>query len=416
VLRQSFGRPADDREGASPVDRLYLTYAAFGTIGVLLALISQNLRQLPLSEPLIALLLGVVLGPQLLGLLEIDARVRDPLLLEGTRLLLAGSVMAAALRFPATALRPLVRSLLLLLVVVMPLAAVVSGAAALLLGLPVALAALVGACLSPTDPVLAASVVSGGPAERDLPARIRQLLTAESGANDGLALPLVGLALVAVLPATGLGDAVGRLVWEVLGGTLVGVLTGALAGWAVQMAVQRHSLGRGPELVFTLLLAVAVLGIARLAGTDGVLAVFVAGLAYNRAVGKGQRGPQESIDEAVNRYAVLPLFLLLGAILPWSAWAAFGPAAVAFVAAVLLLRRLPLILALAHPLGLRWRDATFVGWFGPMGVSALFYLAHSLEEGVGDPRLFAAGTLAVVASILAFGVSASPGRKVYARS
>lgn len=398
------------------MDRLHLTYAAIGTVGVLLALVSRNLRQLPLSEPLVALLLGVALGPQLLGLLEIDEKVRDPLLLEGTRLLLAGSVMAAALRFPATALRPLVRPLVLLLAVVMPLAAAVSGAAALLLGLPVALAVLVGACLSPTDPVLAASVVTGDPAERDLPARMRQLLTAESGANDGLALPLVGLAVAAVLPATGPGDAVGRLVWEVLGGTLVGLLAGATAGWALQAAVRRRSLGHGPELVYTLLLAVAVLGIARLAGTDGVLAVFVAGLAYNRAVGEGERAPQDSIDEAVNRYAVLPLFLVLGAVLPWQEWVAFGPAAVAFVAAVLLLRRLPLVLVLARPLGLRWRDATFTGWFGPMGVSAVFYLAHSLDEGVSDPRLFAAGTLAVAASVLAFGVSASPGRKAYAQS
>ena len=396
------------------MDRLHLTYAVFGMMGVLLALVSRNLRQLPLSEPLVALLLGVMLGPQLLGVLVIDERVRDPLLLEGTRLLLAGSVMAAALRFPATALRPLVWPLLLLLAVVMPLAAAMTGAAALLLGMPVALAALVGACLSPTDPVLAASVVSGGPAERDLPARMRQLLTAESGANDGLALPLVGLALAAVLPATGPGDAVSRLVWEVLGGTLVGVLAGVLAGRALKTAIRRQSVGSGPELVFTLLLAVAVVGIARLVGTDGVLAVFVAGLAYNCSIGEGERSPQDSIDEAVNRYAVLPLFLVLGTVLPWREWAAFGPAALAFVAAILLLRRPPFILALARPLGLRWRDATFTGWFGPMGVSAVFYLAHSLEEGVSDPRLFAAGTPAVSASVLAFGVTASPGRKAYA--
>jgi hypothetical protein len=51
-----------------------------------------------------------------------------------------------------------------------------------------------------------------------------------------------------------------------------------------------------------------------------------------------------------------------------------------------------------------------------MGVSAVFYLAHSLDKGVNDPRLFAAGTLAVAASVLAFGVSASPGRMAYAQS
>jgi len=396
------------------VEALYLIYATVGVAGVLLALLSRRLRLLPLSEPLVALLLGVAAGPQVLGLLDLPDSVRDPVLLEGSRLLLAGSVMAAALRFPVADLGPLARPLVLLLAVVMPLAAAAAGAAALLLGLPLALAALVGACLCPTDPVLAASVVTGGPAERVLPARIRQLLTVESGANDGLALPLVGLALAAVLPATSPSDAVGRLAWEVVGGALVGFLTGTLAARVLTGATRRHDLEPGPELVFTLLLAVAVLGIARLAGTDGVLAVFVAGLAYNRWIGEGERGAQDNIDEAINRYAVLPLFLFLGAVLPWQDWAAFGPAAAAaFIAAVLLLRRLPLVLALALPLGLRARDAVFTGWFGPMGVSAVFYLAHSIDRGGEDPRLFAAGTLAVAASVLAFGVSAAPGLRAY---
>lgn len=398
------------------MERLHVVYAAVGTVGVLLALISRDIRRLPLSEPLVALVLGVVLGPQLLGLLEIDDALRDFLLLEGARLVLAGSVMAAALRFPASSLPSLVRPLVLLLAVVMPLAAAATGAAALLLGLPVALAALVGACLCPTDPVLAASVVTGEPAERDLPARIRRLLTVESGANDGLALPLVGLTVAAVLPATGPGDAVGRLAWEVLAGTVIGVVAGVLGGRAIVKATRHRDLDGGSKLVFTLLLAVAVLGIARVAGTDGVLAVFVAGLAYNRMVGKHERTPQDSLDEAVNRYAVLPLFLVFGAVLPWQDWVAFGPAALVFVAAVLLLRRPPLLVALARPLGLTWRDATFAGWFGPIGVSALFYLAHSLDKGVADPRLFAAGSLAVAVSVVAFGLTASPGRNAYAES
>lgn len=147
-----------------------------------------------------------------------------------------------------------------------------------------------------------------------------------------------------------------------------------------------------------------------------MLAVFVAGIADNASVAEGSRGPQENVDEAVNRYAVLPLFVLLGVVLPWRDWAQLGPGALAFVAAVLLLRRPPLVLALARPLGLRGRDAAFAGWFGPMGVSALFYLAHSVEQGVEDPRLFAAGSLAVAASVVAFGVTSSPGRAVYARS
>lgn len=398
------------------MERLYLVYAVGGLAATVLALVSRTIHRMPFSGPLVALLLGIVLGPQLLGLLELEPELRDTLLLEGARLLLAGSVMTAALRFPATTLAALVRPLVLLLVVVMPLAALAAGAASLLLGLPLALAALVGACLCPTDPVLAASVVTGEPAERDLPGRIRALLTGESGANDGLALPLVGIALAVVLPATGLGDAFGKVAWETVGGVVIGLLAGLTAGWALRAATRQRDLEEGPKLVFTLLLAVSVLGIARLAGTGGVLAVFVAGIAYNRMVAESDRGPQDAVDEAVNRYAVLPLFLVFGAVLPWQDWIAFGPAALVFVFAILLVRRLPFVLVLARRLRLARRDALFAGWFGPIGVSALFYLAHSVHEGATDPRLFAAGTLAVAANTVVYGLTATPGRNLYSKS
>ncbi|PDP89390.1 hypothetical protein CQJ94_01430 [Glycomyces fuscus] len=397
------------------MEPLPLAYAAIGTLSVLLALFSDRFRELPLSEPLLALLLGVALGPYVLDLVPLSAGTRDTLLLEGTRVLLAASVMTAALRFPATSLRGLVVPLALLLCVVMPVAAAVTGAAALLLGLPVALAALVGACLCPTDPVLAASVVTGKPAQRDLSERLRKLLTGESGANDGLALALVGVAVAVALPFAGPGDVAGRLVWEILGAAALGVVLGAAAGKAMESATRHRELEEGPSLVFTLLLAVAVLGVARLVGVGGVLAVFVAGLAYNWTVRRGERGPQQNIDEAVNRYLALPVFVLLGVALPWREWIGFGPAALVFVLAVLLLRRPPALMALTRPLGLRPRDAAFAGWFGPMGVSALFYAAHSAHEGVHDPRLFAAVSLAVTASVVAHGVTASPLRRVYAR-
>jgi hypothetical protein len=44
----------------------------------------------------------------------------------------------------------------------------------------------------------------------------------------------------------------------------------------------------------------------------------------------------------------------------------------------------------------------------------VFYLMHARHEGVTDERVFAAGTLVVAASVLAFGLTASPGRRRYA--
>jgi NhaP-type Na+/H+ or K+/H+ antiporter len=394
-------------------------YAALGVASVGLALWSRKLRSLPLTEPLVALLLGVALaqsgvlgGSGTLGWTEDQ---RDTLLLETSRLLLAGSVMAAALRFPATTLRALWRPVVWLLVVVMPVAAVVSGALALTLGLPLALAAVVGACLSPTDPVLAASVVTGDVAQRSLPQRLRALLTAESGANDGLALPLVAIAVSLALPSRDVGRELVRLLWEVGGAVAIGAALGLAVAAGRRAATRHRDLDDGPALVLTLLLAVATLGVARLAQTDGVLAVFVAGIAYGARTGASTRTRQDTVDEAVNRYAVVPFFALVGAALPWSEWARLGPGVVLVVVGVLLLRRLPAVLASRAPLGLSWREAAFAGWFGPMGVSAVFYLAHARDEGVDDPRVFAVGMLAVAASTLVHGTTAAPFVRLYAR-
>ncbi|MQA35355.1 cation:proton antiporter domain-containing protein [Modestobacter roseus] len=395
---------------------LHLGYALVGSLAVVLAALSSKMRDLPVSEPLLAMVLGVVVGPQVLGWIEIADASRSTLVEETARVLLAVSLIGVALRYPVRRLRPIITPTTLLVTAGMAGMALLSaGVAWLVLGVPVALAALIGACITPTDPVLASSVVTGEPAEEHLPARTRQLLSAESGTNDGLALPLVLLGIALVLGES-LGHAALDGLYQVVVAVVIGAVVGLLAGRAVSFAQSRDDVSEGASLVFTLVLAVAVLGIARLANADGILAVFVAGLAYNFVVSQDDVGPQNTIDEGVNRYLVLPLFLLLGILLPWSAWGDLGWGVVVFPIAVLLLRRPPVLLALMRPLGLELRDAVFLGWFGPVGVSALFYLSFSEEEGVTDPRLWAAGTLVVAASTLAHGVTSAPGRRRYRRA
>ena len=60
----------------------------------------------------------------------------------------------------------------------------------------------VAACLTPTDPILAAAVVGGKWADKHVPAHIRHLLAAESGCNDGAAFPFLYLALYLTLDAS----------------------------------------------------------------------------------------------------------------------------------------------------------------------------------------------------------------------
>ncbi|MBB1040525.1 MULTISPECIES: cation:proton antiporter [unclassified Dietzia] len=393
---------------------LDLLLATVGALGVVIVALSARLHRWPVSEPLLALGAGIVLGPVVMGLLEVPDIVADPSTLHhGAEILLAISVMGVALRYPFSAIRRHWRRLTLLLVVVMPAMALIStGLAIWALGLPFALALLFGTAICPTDPVLSSAAVTGDAAERDLPEDNRQLLSLESGANDGLALPLVVAALAVATPLTA-GQAALEIGWQILGALVLGVLAGVSAAKALHFSERHHTAENGPILMFTLLLALLVLGGSGLLGVNGVFAAFVSGLAFNLASVGHERQLEVEIDEAINQFAVLPFFLVLGAMLPWDQWAGLGWGAVVLTAAVLVLRRPPVLLVLMRPLGLRVRDAAFLGWFGPVGVAAVFYLTEEASRAGADPLLLGVGTLVVVASTLAHGVSAAPGRAMF---
>lgn len=390
-----------------------LIYVTVGILGLAVAAWVVPLRRLPVTPPLLALAAGALLAA--VGLVDLPDVTEDPAFLhEPSRALLAISVMAVALRFPFRTTRGRGREVALLLLVAMPAMAVVSAVLGWwLLGLPVATAALLGAAVAPTDPVLASSVVVGEEAERDLPSRDRELLSLESGANDGLALPLVVAALAAAGSLT-TGEAAVEMLWQVLGATVVGIVAGVAGAAALTVAERRGDTASGPSLLLTVVLALATLGVAGLVHTDGVLAVFVAGLAFAATSHAEDRAREVSMDEALNTFVVLPLFVLLGTMLPWQAWRDLGWGGALLVVAVLAVRRLPVVLALARPLRLRRRDAVYLGWFGPIGVSALFYLTLEAERTDVPVEVLAAGTLLIAASTLVHGVSATPGRRLYA--
>ncbi|MDB1087689.1 cation:proton antiporter [Streptomyces sp. ACA25] len=396
---------------------LDLLLTVVGVLALLVAALAGRLERLPVTGPLLGLVTGVVLGPAVLGAVDL------PTVMEGhrelhevSRILLAISVMAVALRYPLRAVRRLVKPVVLLLTVAMLGMALLSTAvAAVVLGAGLTAAVLLGAALCPTDPVLASSAVTGEKAERTVSERTRQLLSLESGGNDGLAMPLV-LAAVAIAGASSGRDVLLESLWQTLGAVAFGAAAGWVGGRILRKSEERGATEHGPVLVFSLLLALFVLGAAGLLGVDDILAVFVAGLAFNGGSSADERASDAQIDEAINTFVVLPLFVVLGAMLPWEEWGELGWQGPVLVLGVLFLRRLPVLLLLKRPLSLEWRDAFFLGWFGPVGVAALFYLTLEADRLGVDPLVLSAGTLVVAASTLAHGVTTVPGLVLYRRA
>jgi NhaP-type Na+/H+ or K+/H+ antiporter len=401
---------------------LNIALTTIGGIVLVIGLLSDPLTRSPLSLPMIGLGAGILLGPGVSGLLDVAKWGDQHIILEeAARLTLGIALMGVALRLPKGDPFRRWRSLLVLLGLVMPLMWLSSGLLTfLILGVPFWVALLVGAVVTPTDPVLASTIVTGNMAEENLPERVRHTLSAESGANDGLAYPFVFLPILMLAhpPEEALTHwLVHTILWEVGVAVAAGALIGYAAGRLLEWAEAKETIEQTSFIAYTLALSLAVLGGAKLIGTDGILAVFVAGVAFDMAVQGGERAQEQKVQEAVNSFFILPIFVLLGLTLPWGRWLELGWAGLALAVAVLLLRRLPAMIVLNPLLGRvrGLRDALFLGWFGPIGVAALYYANLSLRE-TGAEIAWVAGSLIITASIVVHGVSAAPFTRLFGRS
>ena len=403
---------------------LNLLLFAVGALTLALALGAAVLRRRVrvVSEPMLATALGAALGPFGLGLLDLAAW-GDPLVVveQTARLTLGIAVVATALRLPSGYARQHARTIALLLGPTMLLMWAVSGIAALsILDLGLWTALLVGAALTPTDPVLAGTTVTGQMAEENVPGRIRHAVSAEAGANDGAAYLFVFLPLLLLTLPTGeaLGTwAVHVVLWEVGAAVVLGYALGWAVGRAQDWLEDRGLEEQTSALTGTVALTAVALAGVRLLGSDGVLAAFAAGLGFNRAARRPEEEEQADVQEVVNRLFAIPAFAVFGLALPWAEWAAFGwGRLVALAALVLLFRRLPAVFALRRRLPpLRHRaDALFVGWFGPVGVAAVFYAALAAHR-LGDDAVWTVVSFVVLVSVVVFGVTSTPLTLLYGR-
>jgi sodium/hydrogen antiporter len=400
---------------------LYLSLAAVGGLLLLLGLLGGLLKErTPVSEPLIALLAGVLIGPAALGLLNLADLGDQTLILEEAALVTLGiALVGVALRLPVGYSRRNWRLLLVLLGIVMPLMWVAGGLLVyLIVGVPFWVAVLIGAIVTPTDPVVASSIVAGGVAERNLPASLRHAISSESGFNDGLALPFVVLPVLVLTEPP--GEVLGHwlthtVLLEIVAGAALAALMGYLAGKTLRWAEKKETMERSSLLTISLALSLTVLGVTELLHLNGVLAAFVAGIVFNFAGSSDAKESQEEIQEAISRFFDLPIFVLLGMALPWEGWLRLGWRGMLVVVAVLLLRRLPTVLALRPllgPLRRQAKDVLFLGWFGPIGAAALYYAAFSFRE-TGIEEAWVVGSLIICASVLVHGVGATPLTKLY---
>lgn len=256
----------------------------------------------------------------------------------------------------------------------------------------------VGACVTPTDPVLSNSIVKGKFADKNIPKELQKIIIGESGANDGLGYPFLFLALYLIKYTRdgGLGTTGGArramgywfgITWgyEIVMSVLYGGLVGYIFRKALRWAEERRYVDRESFLVFAITIALFLVGTVGMLGSDDVLACFIAGNTFTWDDWFRLQTKDDSFQPTIDMLLNVSIFAWYGAICPWYKFAHNNVIPIyrlIFIGIlVLLFRRLPMILAFhkkIHQIE-DLRQALFVGFFGPIGVSAIFYLYTSLE-------------------------------------
>jgi len=297
--------------------------------------------------------------------------------------------------------RDFFRNLLPILVLAVPAlgvsAAIIGASLHFGLQVPVAAALLFGALISATDPVAVVAIFR----ELGAPKRLLTLIEGESLLNDGVAIVLFNILLIAALgEVVSVSDGVLAFIRTALGGILFGGAIGFVAAFVLPW------LDRLTATAVTVSIAYGGFVTAdHLLGVSGVVTtvtagVVLGGLSQSRAPAE-VRAVWHEFWESLEYIANAILFLLIGlAIEPSLLWEQ-RIAIIVAVAAVLIARPLavfPLVSALERIMGIPpvgWRNSLVLVWGGLRGAVSLA-LALALPEELAQREMFIAMTAAVV--------------------
>lgn len=362
----------------------------FAVTYVVAILLSGLANRTPISLAVLFLLVGFLVEPAVLGIIRTQpsgtivsdfALVALLSVLVSDGLKLNAHYVARAWRLPARAL-----------FLGMPLTIGIIGVFAhFVASLSWTDGLLLGAVLSPTDPVFASAIVS----QEAIPARLRSMLNIESGLNDGLALPAV---LLFLNLSKGSPVIVPRLVGEPILGIVIGALVplvliriGRLS--FVTIAQEYHP----REVIGIGLLAVVVAAVVH---GNMFLAAFTAGVSTT-TIAPHIGEMFGTIGSTIADLLKLATLLIFGALISPHFLTTVGMGGYVFAIITILFARPLAFVPSMLGSGLSRRDWLTAAWFGPRGFASAVYGIMLVSEGAphGD-RIFQLTAIVVVGSII----------------
>src|SRR5687768_4903448 len=374
--------------------------AIIGAVIIVSALLSGLIDRSRLPQVAVFLALGAALGPY--GLAVLNVSLQSPSLRIVATLSLALVLFTDAISLNiADVRRHATLAFRLLGPGTIVTAAIIAWAGWWLLGFSVPAAAILGAALASTDPVLLRGLLR----RRDIPEDARKPLQLESGLNDVVLLPIV-LVAMAFLG----GGAPDRAALATLGlklfllGPGAGVAVGLLGVAALDLIRRRLGVRRDYESLYSLGVAFTAFAAAEAVHGSGFLAAFAAGMTI-AALDVELCDCFVEYGGVTAEMLLLFTFVLLGSSLIWSAFTVINGATLLFTAIAVLIRTPVYLLSLLGS-GVDMRGRLLIAWFGPRGLSSLLLILLPVFAGLpGSEQLFSICSLVVLVSVVVHGGS-----------
>ncbi|RPI37713.1 MAG: potassium/proton antiporter, partial [Hyphomicrobiaceae bacterium] len=282
------------------------------------------------------------------------------------------------------------------------LAALFAGAFAhLVLGLSLLQGILLGAIVSATDAAAVLALLRSGALR--LRGQLAPLLEFESGSNDPMAVFLtLGAIELLIQPGTSISELGLRFVVQM---TLGGAFGWGIGRAAVILINRLRLTFDGLYTVFTIATVLAVYGASELAGGNGFLAAYVAGIVMGNHNFVHKRSLLHFHD-GLSWVMQITMFLILGLLVFPSQLPAVAGVALLFTAFMILVGRPLSLLLTLLPVRLRLGDKAFLSWAGLRGAAPIVLATFPALAGVPQAEnIFNIVFFVVLASVLVQGTT-----------
>ncbi|CAD25336.1 Na+/H+ ANTIPORTER [Encephalitozoon cuniculi GB-M1] len=368
------------------MDDVFKLLLASSSFVLLFGLASKYIKDsLLLSEPLVSVLTGIVLGHHVLNVFDTNYVYSKIMMYNFSRVVLCIQTMTVAMSLPKNYVLEKWQSIFVLVGMVGIIKCFFSFCLVYLFtNYNKATSWSLASCLTPTDPILSSSIIHGKLAMKMVPERIRMLLAAESGINDGMGIFLLFLGLDLLRHGLRKGMYpffIDNLLIRVFVSALIGLVIGILSRQGLKYCYTKRLAGVESFLIHGVILTVFSMALMEFMGGSELICIFFAGIVFSFDEWFVLETKNSRLQEITDTILSTSFFLFFGSRIDFSR---FTLSNVIISLTIIFIRR-PAICYLMYPHipELRsFKEALFIGWFGPIGVGALYYalLTDKIQE------------------------------------